>query len=157
MGTGGYRYGAGRPAYRPATGSYRSLDVRKMVRNGCIKPRNLFGWVWRNEDGEQVASVGCAVNETIDQLTVNYGFTRYGEHEEVSLPIWLNTTSCNYGGVRRWFSCPCCGRRAAVLYIMGSRLRCNLCGRFSYTTQRIDATSRIWAKQAKLEAKLIDG
>lgn len=157
MGTGGSRYGAGRPAYRPAAGSYRRLDIRKMVRTNCIKPRNWFGWTWTNEDGEQVASVGCAVNETASQLTVSYGWRRYDEREEVSLPVRLNTTPCNYGGVRWWFLCPCCNRRVAVLFIMGVMLRCVKCGRVSYASQRVDATSRAWTKQAKLEAKLIDG
>ncbi len=159
MGTGGSRYGAGRPAYRPAAGSYRRLDVRKMVRTSCIKPGNRFGWEWRNDEGDQVASVGCAVNGDVSRLTVSYRWRRYGtsEREEVNLPVRLATTPCNYGGVRWWFRCPCCNRRVAVLFIMGVMLRCVTCGRVSYASQRVDATSRAWMKQAKLEANLIDG
>ena len=159
MGTGGSRYGAGRPAYRPAAGSYRSLDIRKMVRTGCIKPHHWFGWQWSNEAGEKVASVSCAVNEYANQLTVSYGWWRYdeSEREEVRLPIWLTSTPCNYGGVRWWYRCPCCQRRAAVLFIMGGALRCATCGRVSYASQRGDAMDRAWIKQRKLEAKLIGG
>ena len=159
MGAGGSRYGAGRPAYRPAANSYRSLDIRKMVRTDCIKPGNWFGWQWSNEAGEKVASVSCAVNEYANQLTVSYGWWRYdeSEREEVKLPILLTSTPCNYGGVRWWFSCPCCHRRAAVLFIMGRVLRCATCGRVSYASQRGDAMDRAWLKQRKLEAKLIDG
>lgn len=159
MGTGGSRYGAGRPAYRPAAESYRRLDIRKMVRTSCIKPSNWFGWEWTNSDGEQVASVACAVNEHVSQLTVSYRWRRYGqdEREDVSLPVRLTTTRCNYGGVRWWFACPCCHRRVAVLFIMGSALRCIKCGRVSYVSQRVDAITRVWRKQEKLEAKLIDG
>ena len=159
MGTGGSRYGAGRPAYRPAAGSYRSLDIRKMVRSDCIKPRNWFGWQWSNEAGEQVASVSCAVNEYANQLTVSYGWWRYdeSEREEVNRPILLTSTPCNYGGVRQWFRCPSCQRRAAVLFIMGGALRCAKCGHVSYASQRGDAMNRAWIKQRKLEAKLIDG
>ncbi len=156
MGTGGSRYGAGRPAYRPTAESYRSLDIRKMVRTGCIKPRNWFGWQWCNDAGVKVASVSCAVNEYADQLTVNYGWWRYDESErkEVKLTIWLTSTPCNYGGLRWWFSCPCCQRRAAVLFIMGGALRCVKCGLVSYASQRGDAMDRAWIKQRKLEAKL---
>ena len=159
MGKGGSRWGAGRPTYRPAAGSYRSLDIRKMVRTGCIKPRNWFGWQWSNDAGEKVASVSCAVNEYADQLTVNYGWWRYDESErkEVKLSIGLTSTPCNYGGVRWWFRCPYCQRRAAVLFIMGSALRCATCSRMSYASQRGDAINRTWIKQQKLEAKLIKG
>jgi hypothetical protein len=159
MGKGGSRWGAGRPAYRPAAGNYRSLDIRKMVRNDCVKPRNYFGWQWTNEAGEKVASVSCAVNEHASQLTVSYSWWRHDESErqEVKRHIWLISTPCNYGGVRWWFSCPCCQRRAAVLYIMGGALRCARCGRVSYASQRGDVVDRAWIKQRKLEARLING
>ena len=138
MGTGGSRYGAGRPAYRPAANSYRSLDIRKMVRTDCIKPGNWFGWAWRNDDGEKVASVNCQVSPKADGLTVTYRWKNYYDAEwlPVERHVWLNTTPCNYGGVRWWFSCPCCNRRAAVLFIMGGALRCATCGRVSYASQR---------------------
>lgn len=71
--------------------------------------------------------------------------------------IRLISTPCNYGGVRWWFSCPCCNRRAAVLFIMGVVLRCATCSRMSYKSQRVGVVDRAWNKQWKLEAKLIDG
>ena len=159
MGTGGSRYGAGRPAYRPTTGSYRRLDIRRMVKDGCIKPDHWFSWQWRNDEGEEVASVSCKVNQRADGLNVSYSWSAYHQPEKQSADIyvWLDTTPCNYGGVRWWFRCPCCSRRAAALYITGCRLRCIRCGRFSYASQRGDAMDRAWIKQRKIEAKLIDG
>jgi len=159
MGTGGWRYGAGRPAYRPAESSYRKLDIRRMVRTNCIKPNNWFGLQWRNDKGEQTASVTCKVNSEADGLTVTYRWKNSYETEwqPVDKHIWLTSTACNYGGMRWWYSCPCCQRRAAVLYIMGGALRCAKCGRVSYASQRGDAMDRAWIKQRKLEAKLIDG
>lgn len=130
-----------------------------MVKANCIRPHHWFGWTWRNDAGEQVASVSCAVNETASQLTVSYGWWQYdeSEREEVKRTIWLTSTPCNYGGVRLWFNCPCCHRRAAVLFIMGGAIRCATCGRVSYASQRGDAMDRAWIKQRKLEARLIDG
>jgi hypothetical protein len=159
MGIGGFRFGAGRPAHRPAAEQYRRLDIRKMFSTNCIKPGNWFGWQWSNDAGESTASVSCAVNEYASYMTVSYGWWRYdqNEREEVSFAIGLTTTPCNFGGVRWWFRCPCCNRRAALLYISGRALRCTTCGRYSYASQRGDTISRAWIKQAKLEAKLIDG
>lgn len=157
MGTGGSRSGSGRPAYRSAERSYRSLDIRKIVKAGCIKPSNRFGWAWWNDDGEKVASVSCKVNEQADGLTVDYSWENScgTEWQPVKKHIWLTFTPCNYGGVRWWFSCPCCQRRSAVLFIMGGALRCAMCGRVSYASQRGDGIQRTWIKQSKLEARLI--
>ena len=159
MGTGGSRWGAGRPAYRPAAGNYRRLDIRRMVKAGCIRPHNWFGWQWLNNEGEQVASVRCTVNREADRLTVTYRWKNSYETKwlPVDKHVWLTSTACNYGGVRWLFSCPCCQRRAAVLYIMGGTLRCARCGRVSYASQRGDAMDRAWIKQRKIEAKLTDG
>lgn len=159
MGTGGTRWGAGRPAYRRAAESYRKLDIRRMVKTGCIKSRNWFGWQWRNDAGEQVATVNCQVNPEADGLTVSYRWKNSydTEWQPVDRHVWLDSTPCNYGGARWWFRCPCCHRRAAVLYIMGGALRCIKCGRVSYASQRGDEIDRTWIKQRKIEAKLVDG
>lgn len=159
MGTGGSRYGAGRPAYRRTAEIYRKLDIRRISRTGCIKPDNRFGWQWRNDEGDEVASVSCYVNQDADGLKVSSSWSSYNqpERQSVNIHVWLDSTPCNYGGVRWWFRCPCCSRRAAVLYIMGGVLRCRKCGNVSYPSQRSDAMDRAWIKQHKIEAKLIDG
>jgi len=134
MGTGGSRYGAGRPAHRPAAGSYRKLDIRRMVKAGCIKPHNWFGWQWKNDEGEEVASVSCKVNYEANGLTVTYRWKNSYETEwqPVDRHVWLTSTVCNYGGV---LPAPCCcavchGRgatlyqvRAIVLFV--ATWRCN--------------------------------
>lgn len=158
MGTGGSRWGAGRPAYRAAESSCHSLDIRKMVRTGCIKPGKQFAWAWWS-DGEKVASVSCKVNEQADGLIIDYSWKNSYDTkwQLVEKYIWLTSTPCNYGGVRWWFRCPCCQKRAAVPFIMSRELRCAICGCVSYASQRGDAMDRAWIKQRKLEAKLIDG
>lgn len=156
MGTGGSRYGAGRPGYRPTVESYRRLDIRKILKAGCIKSLNRFGWQWLNDAGEQVASVMCRVDGEAHGLTVTYSWKNSQEvtWQPVDMHIYLTSTLCNYGGKRWWFKCPCCPRRAAVLYIMSGLLRCAKCGRLSYASQRGNVTDRAWIRQRKLEAKL---
>lgn len=158
MGTGGSRYGAGRPARRPTAESYRRLDIRQMLKAGCIKSHYRFSWQWLNDTGEQVASVMCRVDGEAHGLTVTYNWknSRDTKWQPVDIRICLTSTLCNYGGKRWWFKCPCCSRRAAVLYIMEGSLRCAKCGRVSYASQRGNVTDRAWIRQRKLEAKLGD-
>lgn len=160
MGTGGSRYGAGRPAIRPKAESYRHLDIRRMAKAGCIKSGSLFDWCWRNEAGETMAKVNCQVAGKVAaetaRLIVSYRW-HYGgakEWRSVETPVPLNTTPCHFGGHRQWFNCPCCHHRAAVLFIMGDFLRCPKCARVSYASQRGDEIERLWIKQRKIEAKL---
>lgn len=62
--------------------------------------------------------------------------------ERVRLNVWgcvveaeLTTTRHRNGGPRRWFACPCCDRRCAVLYLRGGSLACRECHRLSYASQ----------------------
>jgi hypothetical protein len=61
-----------------------------------------------------------------------------GEWEDVSEPIELAWTPCNFGGERPWFICPGtdCGRRVAVLYGPGRYFLCRHCYDLSYQSQR---------------------
>jgi hypothetical protein len=130
-----------------------------MVKADCINPFSKFVWQWKNDEGEQVASVSCSVNQEGDGLNISYSWSSYHqpENQPANIHIRLRTTPCNYGGVRWWFACPSCNRRAAILYITGGRLCCIKCGRFSYASQRGDVMDRAWIKQRKLESRLIDG
>lgn len=158
MGTGGSRYGAGRPAYRPREEKYRRLDIRRMIKAGCIKSHNRFSWQWLSDTGEKVASVMCNVDDEPQCLRVTYNWknSQVATWQPVDMHICLTSTLCNYGGKRWWFKCPCCARRAAVLYITDGALRCAKCSRLSYASQRGKVTDRAWIRQRKLEAKLGD-
>jgi hypothetical protein len=73
--------------------------------------------------------------------------------------VWLDWTTCNFGGARPWFSCPTCGRRAGVLYWQNRataplRLSCRLCAGLAYESQRCDLTERAMRRVARLEARL---
>ena len=50
--------------------------------------------------------------------------------------IDLETTPCNYGGVRYWFLCPYCGGRKTGLYVDNDSLICRQCLDVGYYSLR---------------------
>ena len=49
--------------------------------------------------------------------------------------VWMETTPCTLGGRRRWFRCPVCGRRVAVIYGTGRLFACRRCKGLAYASQ----------------------
>ena len=78
-------------------------------------------YVWRRD---LVIARRCG--EVVEVLSVGGRF-----HATIGL-AW---TLCHFGGWRPWFSCPDCGRRVAVLYIV-SAVRCRHCLNLSYNSKR---------------------
>jgi hypothetical protein len=56
--------------------------------------------------------------------------------------VTLTQTSCNYGGQRTWFVAPCCGNRAAKLFMRRGRFACRACQKLAYHVQSIDYIQR---------------
>ena len=127
----GRRYQGG----KSTTSDYRTLDVRKLQRDGLLSPGRAFGLNWTRR-GETVASI--QVRTEADRLTLNYRHrSNGGEWEQVEYPVGLDWTGCTLGGRRAWFLCPAqgCGRRVAILY-GGAWFACRHCHRLVYTCQR---------------------
>lgn len=65
--------------------------------------------------------------------------------------IEVVTTPCNFGGERRWFLCPGCGRRCAILR---TGLRCNKCAGGRYRSEVRSVPDRLLLKARKLRRRL---
>jgi hypothetical protein len=155
MGTGGSRYGAGRPGYRLKAESAQRIDVRDFARRGLLKA-GWFSWSWHRGD-EPSGSIGVRVHDGC-LLALEYRVQDYHSEEwrEASQSVRLSSTACAYGGSRPWFNCPVCSRRVAVLYQRSARFACRHCQRVAYGSQSEDALGRMWRKQAKIENRLGD-
>lgn len=68
--------------------------------------------------------------------------------------IKIVTTPCNFGGERRWFLCPGCQRRCAILYI---GLRCRLCIGGRYRCELKAPVDRMIFRARKLRRQLGQG
>jgi hypothetical protein len=148
MGTGGTRYGAGRPALKAKAEHCRSVDVRRFAAENMLRA-GAWTWQWRDPDTAEVRS-SITVYGRSDSIAL--AFTIEGASYRNELPVIR--TECNFGGSRPWFACPCCGRRVARVFLRFRRFACRHCQRVSYASQSDDAMGRAWRAQTKLEAKL---
>ena len=149
MGTGGMRYGAGRPAVHVQAEHCKRIDVRRWQREGVLRPGVVGSWVWSDSvTGERLASIGYSVGSGF--VNLNYSINDKPSNQRITLA----DTPCNYGGVRQWFVCPVRGERVAVLFLRAGRFACRRCQRIAYASQSDDALGRTWRRQAKLEAQL---
>ena len=149
MGTGGMRYGAGRPVQRVKAEHCKQLDVRRWQREGLLRAGVVGSWVWNDSlTGARLASIGYSVGSGF--VNLNYTVNDKASNQRIA----LTDSSCNYGGVRQWFVCPVRGERVAVLFLRAGRFACRHCQRVAYASQSDTALGRTWRKQAKAEAKL---
>lgn len=152
MGTGGMRYGAGRPGYRAHAEGLRRVDVREWHRRGYLAEGRWFSWAW-NRGGEPAGSIGVRVHGP-DALRLEYMLGQEEDRRDGTQTIKLASTPCGFGGVRPWFVCPVCNRRAGVLFLRFGRFACRHCQRVSYASQSGDLIDRLWRRQAKIERRL---
>ncbi len=100
---------------RDTTEDYRTLDVRRLQRDGALKPGDAYPWRWLRND-ETVASI--LVRPEADRVILKYRHQRAGADWQLQeYPVRLDWTGCALGGKQSWFRCPAqgCGRRVAVL------------------------------------------
>ncbi len=125
----------------------RSLDVRRLHREGLLALGYRFSWSW-SRAGHQTASIGCVMlGEHRTERVVLLFRHRNGlgaEWEDVQQSMRVAWTACNFGGARPWFVCPGagCGRRVAVLYGLGRYFLCRHCYALTYQSRRDNKTYR---------------
>ncbi|QDS97700.1 hypothetical protein HG15A2_09640 [Adhaeretor mobilis] len=111
------------------------LELRDF--RGQIRPRGRgqIGWEWPGGQRSEIAFVV----EWGQSPTIVLRYSS-GEQESIEIPIQLQWTATNFGGQRRWFTCPlisgdvACRRRVGKLYLPpGARyFGCRKCHRLTY-------------------------
>lgn len=150
MGTGGSRYGAGRPGWRRKCEQSMAFDIRQIARRGLLDAGNCFAWHW-SSGGDPVGSVSVRVES--DRVILSYQRTSDGESQQVECGLWMERCNGGYGS-RRMFVCPRCGKRCAVVYFAGNYFACRKCLRLAYLSEAEDSMSRLWRKQRRIERRL---
>jgi hypothetical protein len=172
MGSGGARYGAGRPAYKVKTGGLKFIDVRQFAKMGYLKGEGAYSWHWYLR-GEPAGSIHVHVNareqsallrdiangashnmSLISHLRLVYSATINAKSTQYNDRVDLAYTACNFGKVRPWFVCPHCYKRLAKLYLRFGYFACRHCQKVAYSSQSQDAIDRTWGVQYKIEARI---
>jgi hypothetical protein len=152
-------YGSGRWGWhdkRTTVEECRHIDVRHLRRRGLLEADRTWQglWVWRDDEGEEQASMTLAA--TAAQVTLTYTI-RYPndrrDPERVSYTVPVVWTPMFGSGTRPWFLCPGrnCGRRVAKLYLPAyadaKYYLCRHCYGLSYHSRQT------WDKRAAFYAK----
>ncbi len=149
-------YGSGRYGFsfcKTTTSDCIAIDVRRWQREGLLTPPGYFGWNWLR-DGEVTSNI--QVNVEDGHVILNYRHRRSGEDwKEKRYSVYLDWTSCNYGGKRPWFLCPVkgCGRRVAKLYSLGI-FACRQCHQLPYQSQLENEMDRATRRADKIRDRL---
>lgn len=106
-----------------------------------------------SRNGEKTGSVNFRMEE--NKMILNYRHKpRDGEWEGVEQVVSIDRTPCNFGGCRKWFLCPHCGKRVAILYGAGKYFFCRHCCRLTYYSCNVFPLQRISDKADKLHKNL---
>ena len=70
MGKGGFRLGAGRPAWHVKVERCRALDIRNWAKEGLLQDGRAGVRQWTNAETGQVARIGYSIRENSGELTV---------------------------------------------------------------------------------------
>jgi hypothetical protein len=138
---------------KSTTNDFCKLDVRRLQRDGMLEGRLQFNWRW-TRDGERVSDIDLRPES--DRLNLIYRVrSAADEWELLNYPVFLERTSCNYGGHRVWFRCPArgCGRRVAILY-GGYVFACRSCHQLNYQVQHEQPRDRTYSRAQKLHVRL---
>jgi len=152
MSMGGF--GSGRRLQsKNTTNDHHQFDVRRLQRDGFLKPGRTFSWQWKS--GNKVMAT-VNVHTEVNKLKLCYK-QRLNENEwkDMSYPVWLDWTWCNYGNWRAWFLCPAegCGRRVAILY-GGAIFACRHCYKLAYPCQRETTFDRAARRANRIRGRL---
>ncbi|OPY81312.1 MAG: hypothetical protein A4E70_01330 [Syntrophus sp. PtaU1.Bin005] len=151
---GGWGSGRGNSySKKKTTESQHRIDIRWLKNHGCLNPGSIGSLSWSYR-GEQTGSIGYRMEA--NRLILNYRHRPHGVdwEQEVEQAITFDRTTCNYGGQRRWFLCPRCWKRVAVLYGVEKFFLCRHCYRLTYGSQQEGAVDRMMRKQRKIRERL---
>ncbi len=133
----------------------KRIDVRFMHRQGMLKPGYQGSLSWTSR-GEPSGNINYICHQ--ESLFLDYRYrVNGGDWQPVQQQISIVTTPCNYGGGRKWFLCPSCSRRVAILCSGGKLFLCRHCYRLPYNSQQQGYIDRLIAKKHRIGRLIFEG
>ncbi len=133
----------------------KRVDIRVLKKWGWLD-RPHSGTISWSIGGENCGTVSARTSE--DELTLNYRYRTHGngDWQDVKQTIHFDLTPCHYGGVRKWFSCPYCDLRVAVLSGAGKYFACRKCYKLAYASQSECKIERLISAKHKLGERIFE-
>ncbi len=144
MGSGSYT----RWNKAPEIESFRRIDIRYMNQQGLLgaEKRGKLSWSAR---GKPCGDVRYQCQD--DCLVLEYRYCAAGgDWQDVKQRIMLTSTPCHYGGERKWFACPGCSRRVAILCGWSKLFLCRHCYGLTYRSSAEGKRDRLYTQKHKL-------
>lgn len=131
-----------------------SLDVRRLAREGYLRPKISYRWNW-SWGGSRSCSVRLTVipGEEPARAGAVVATWTLTNGTDMRQAVGLTWTPLHFGGWRPWWKCSC-GRRAAIVYSTGRTWTCRTCARLAYPVQREGRMDRLWRKRNKIHERL---
>ena len=137
---------------KTTTESQHRIDIRWLKRKGFLRPGNMGTLSW-SRGGEKTGSIAFRIED--GHMILYYRHRPHsGNWEPVEQTVSFDHTPCNYGGQRKWFLCPRCWRRVALLYGAGKYFSCRHCYHLAYSSQQESRPDRLMRKARKIRARL---
>jgi hypothetical protein len=143
---------------RDTVEGYRSIDVNRLYKTGCLRPGWAGGWQW-TDDGEQVALINLRAEA--DWLHLAYRVrVGGGEWQDVDETVRIVRMPCRLGGARPYLICPgvaadvACARRVTKLHGSGRYFLCRRCYRLAYASQGESSLDRALRRSNKIRRRL---
>jgi hypothetical protein len=125
--------------------SYHAIDLARLKRWKLLQPGRSSSLKWSH------GSVGIMAGDNCVHLVYRHRLA--GEPwQQAREVVRFTYTQTRFGGRRRWFECPRCGKACRVLF--GSPFRCRACHGLRYSSQYQSACNRAIGRLQALRMRL---
>ncbi len=138
---------------RSTTISQNRIDIRWLKKQNYLHPGCSGSLSWSSR-GKKTGSIHFEIEKNRMVLKYNSRRSPESDWEEVKQNIFFDNTPCNFGGFRKWFHCPKCYKRVAILYGAGKYFFCRHCYNLTYDSCNSSSIQRIFDKASKLRERL---
>lgn len=129
------------------------IDIRYLRKNRMLEPGS-YTLAWSYGDEETSARASLIVHQHKMIVACSWADDSTGTQKKMDRLINLSETVCRYGGSRKWFICPQCGNRMAVLVLLPPSIGCRHCRDLSYASQSENASYRALRRRNKIARRL---
>ena len=135
----------------------RGVWIRKRTTESCCRldmsylaKKYIMDWDWQTTMSWK-SNLGTHTSIGLDicppgRIRLYYTVTKGNdEPREYRYNVHIESTPCNYGGMRWWFFCPACDRRCRILYLPSDEIyfACRICHNLTYESQQ-EGKDKLW-------------